>query len=330
MRLTGREIQGLLGAMMLHAHVPFVRAKKAVLHARDLAVVDEVGARLRIARDALKPDIPRETPGWLEALLDAEIEVPMTDLEVGVLVKVTTPCLDELRTDSGLSALVGPGVGLEALRSVHEKVASQRKPLRLLEAFLAVAFAVCALVAMTVATPLLTPPPSTWELVFPRLVQEQAAPFQIRTEKGTVRVESVEPFGCILIVASDGTRVGPVCNRQMRCLDGAQPPSFPAPLSVYRASGGGEYYADVGSACHSACCDRSGIRFSGRGKRLDDGPLQRVGMRLGASGIVLLIVGAAGGLLRLLGRRWLGWRIATVLGFASALTILCSALWWNG
>jgi hypothetical protein len=125
MTLTGREIQGLLGAMMLHSHVPFVRAKKVVLPTRDLAVVDEVGDKLRIVRDALKPDVPRETPGWLEALLNAEVEVLLTDLEVGLLLKITTPCLDELKTDGGLSAFVGPGVGLEALRSVHEKMARQ-------------------------------------------------------------------------------------------------------------------------------------------------------------------------------------------------------------
>jgi hypothetical protein len=202
--------------------------------------------------------------------------------------------------------------------------------LRLPETFLAVAFAVCALLAMTVSTPLLTPPPSRLKLVFPRLEKERTAPFQMPTEKGTVRVESIEPYGCILIVASDGARVGPVCNRRLRCLNGAQPPTFPAQLSVYRTSDGGEYYADVGSACDSACCDRSGIRFSGEGRRLDDGPLQRVGMRLGPLGIVLLLVGVGGGLLRLFGHRWLGCRIATVLGFASAITILCTALWLGG
>jgi hypothetical protein len=125
MRLTGREIQGLLGALMLHSHVRLVRAKKAVLAAGDLAVVEEVGERLRIARDGLKPDLPRQTPGWLEALLNAEAEVLLTDLEAGVLVQITAPCLEELRTDGGLSAFVGPGVGLEALRSVHEKLTVQ-------------------------------------------------------------------------------------------------------------------------------------------------------------------------------------------------------------
>jgi hypothetical protein len=201
--------------------------------------------------------------------------------------------------------------------------------LGLLETLLAVAFAVCALVAMTVSTPLLTRPPSTLELVFPKLEEERTAPFQLPAENGTVRAESVEPYGCIVIVASDGARVGPVCNRRLHCLNGVQPPTFPAPLSVYRASVG-EYYADVGSACDSACCDRSGLRFSGEGKRLDDGPLQRVCMRLGTLGIVLLLVGITGGLLRLFGRRWLGCRIATSLGFAGAITLLCSALWWGG
>jgi hypothetical protein len=197
--------------------------------------------------------------------------------------------------------------------------------LGLLETFSAVAFAVCALLAMTVSTPLLTPPPSTLELVFPGLEEERTTPFQMPTEKGTVRVESVEPYGCIVIVPSDGARVGPVCNRRLHCLNGAQPPTFPAQLSVYRTSGG-QYYADVGSACDSACCDRSGIRFSSEGKRLDDGPLQRVFMRLGPLGIVLLLVGITGGLLQLFARRSLGCRIAAVLGFAGAITLLCSAL----
>jgi hypothetical protein len=197
--------------------------------------------------------------------------------------------------------------------------------LGLLETFLAVAFAVCGLRAMTVSTPLLTPPPSTLELVFPKLEEERTAPFQMPTEKGTVRVESVEPYGCIVIVASGEARVGPVCNRRLHCLNGAQPPAFPAQLSVYRTSGR-QYYADVGSACDSACCDRSGMRFSGEGSRLDDGPLQRVCMRLGPLGIVLLLVGVTGGLIRLFGRRWLVCRIATVVGFASAIILLCRAL----
>lgn len=108
---------------MLHCHVPFVRAKKPILPTGDLAVLDEVSERLRIARDALRPSVPRETPGWLERLLSAEVDVLLRDLEVGILMAVTTSCLDELRTDGALSAFVGPGVGLEALRSAHQKMA---------------------------------------------------------------------------------------------------------------------------------------------------------------------------------------------------------------
>ena len=94
---------------------------------------------------------------------------------------------------------------------------------------------------MTISTPLLTPPSNALQLAFPRLETDRAAPFEMHTDTGKVRVESVEPYGCILIVASDGARVGPVCNRRLHCLNGTRPPTFPAQLSVYRTSDSGEY-----------------------------------------------------------------------------------------
>jgi hypothetical protein len=185
----------------------------------------------------------------------------------------------------------------------------------------------CAAVSTAVPTPLLQWPSLTKEeVIFPKLVSDGHVRFDMRTEKGTVRIESAPRYGCIQIDAADGRRVGPVCNRHMHCDEGAPLPSFPSRLSVYKLPRAGEYYAETGSACYSFCCDLSGMILGRDGRRLDDGPWQRIHMRLRLFGLAALVLGVAGAVFRLRGSRWLGWRIGTTFGFAFAIFML----WWNG
>jgi hypothetical protein len=125
MRVTGREIQGLLGAIMIHFHLPFLRTSKTTLSPLELTLIDGIEKRLQVARDGIKPNKPRETPGWLEVLLNAETDILLTKDEAHALHKITTSCLNEIGTDGGLSAFVGPGVRVDSLRSAHTKVATQ-------------------------------------------------------------------------------------------------------------------------------------------------------------------------------------------------------------
>jgi hypothetical protein len=162
-------------------------------------------------------------------------------------------------------------------------------------------------------------------MIFPKVVSDDHVRFDLRTEKGTVRIESAPRFGCIQIDAAGGARVGPVCNRRMHCNQGAPLPSYPSRLSIYNLPAAGTYYADTGSACDSSCCDLSGMIFARDGRRLDDGPWQRIYMRLQLFGFAALVVGVACAVFRLRGGRSLAWRIGNTFGFAVATFML----WWN-
>lgn len=187
-------------------------------------------------------------------------------------------------------------------------------------------FIACATVATAIPTPLLQSPSlRTEEVVFPKLVSDGHLRFDMPTARGTVRIESAPKYGCIQIDAVDGTRVGPVCNRHMHCQEGSTVPSFPSPLSIYKMPRAGEYYADTGSACYSFCCDLRGMTFSGEGRRLDDGPLQRILLRLGIVAIVPLVIGAACVFLRVRKTRSLAVRLGVIVGFAFPIFMF----WWN-
>jgi hypothetical protein len=127
MILTGREIKALRGALMHHAHIPFVRGVKAALTAEEQRIVDHADARLIRARESLTASSPRDTPGWLEQLLGGEADVAFTPAEAALVGRLTRASLDEFDDDGDLSALVGPGVGLAALRSAHFKLNDSRQ-----------------------------------------------------------------------------------------------------------------------------------------------------------------------------------------------------------
>lgn len=190
------------------------------------------------------------------------------------------------------------------------------------EAMVIGGFFVCALVAMTLPITLLSRTPDDAQMVTWEMGKEPMTSREVLGEKGPIRVESVEPYGCIRIRVADGRQLGPICNQRMACLHRAPLPAELSTVYLSRLSNAGQYFVETGSACDSSCCDYRGTKFSDDGKRLDDGPLQRIYLRLGLLGLSVLGMGAAGAVLRLLGRRWLGWRVATLIGFASALVCL--------
>jgi len=186
-------------------------------------------------------------------------------------------------------------------------------------------FIVVAIVAMTRPTPLLTEKAADeMALVYP-LRPEAREPFEVPGDSGIVRVKSVNPYGCIEIEGPGRQRVGPICNRHLDCRRGPLP-TVPSNLFVFQISGTGQYFAQTGSACDSACCDMSGMRFALDGKRLDDGPFHRVYLRLGLLGCVALGIGAASAMRRRLNASSVGWRIASLLAFMVAVFSLWTEL----
>jgi hypothetical protein len=183
-------------------------------------------------------------------------------------------------------------------------------------------FIVCALTAVGLPTTLLSRTPDAAKLVMWDPDTEGMTSRQVIGKNGPIRAESVAPYGCIRIRVAEGKEIGPICNRHMSCLDGASLPAQPSHVYLFRLSNTEQYFAETGSANNSSCWDYRGTKFAGDGKRLDDGPLQRIYLRLGLLGLSVLGMGAAGAVLRLLGSRWLGWRVATLIGFASAIVCL--------
>lgn len=127
MILTGREIKALRGALMLHDHGPYVRTKKAAIGAAQQEIARLADEKLKVARQSLEPHEPRDTPGWLDQVLNGQADVPLTPSELLVLVTLTRAALAELDNDNDLLVLVGPGVGLEALRSGYSKISDSRR-----------------------------------------------------------------------------------------------------------------------------------------------------------------------------------------------------------
>lgn len=124
MTLTGREIKALRGALMHHAHVPFVRSTRPALTGDEQRAADDADEKLKAARESLEPACPRDTPGWLDTVLDGEADVALTSAEAMAVARVTRAIIDEFDSDNDLAVLVGPGVGLGALRSAYDKISS--------------------------------------------------------------------------------------------------------------------------------------------------------------------------------------------------------------
>jgi hypothetical protein len=121
MILSGEEIQALLGAMMVYEFVPFRYAAQPQLSDGDVEIIEAIRNKLRLARSSITPNLPRSTPGWLDRLHAAQVNVNLTEKEAAALKRIGGICLLELRTDGDLSAHVG-GVHLSALRIAHRKL----------------------------------------------------------------------------------------------------------------------------------------------------------------------------------------------------------------
>ncbi|XXY16742.1 hypothetical protein WME88_51755 [Sorangium sp. So ce216] len=185
-------------------------------------------------------------------------------------------------------------------------------------------FAISASVAIATPTPLLQRlRPGTQDRVFPVVADQDVPSFVLPNEVGGVEVVQGPRYGCIQLQARDEQSVGPVCNRHLHCID--EPPANRSPFEVYRLRGPNTFYVETGSACHSACCDWRGMSFTGEGKRLDDGVVQRLSLRLGLMGLIGLGAGFLCGVGALLRRTslflWLG--AVACIGVATAM------LWWN-
>lgn len=121
MRLTGEEIQALLGATLIMGYVPFVETSKPILsNAEDevLRVIDETLMRVK---KTLKPPEPR-TPVTFREMLQDVGEVEFSPEALTILDGVVCACLAELRSDADLSPHAGAGVRLEALRTAAAKI----------------------------------------------------------------------------------------------------------------------------------------------------------------------------------------------------------------
>jgi hypothetical protein len=127
MKLTGREIQALLGATTIHGDVSFIESSKPVLSQDEDEAVEAVRRKMLAARRGLGPPFPRHAPGWLDQMLTQEAELALSVAEARVLEKVAAACLAEVKTDGGLSAFAGPGVDLEALRTAQAKIAENKE-----------------------------------------------------------------------------------------------------------------------------------------------------------------------------------------------------------
>jgi hypothetical protein len=126
--------------------------------------------------------------------------------------------------------------------------------------------------------------------VFPTTTDQAPLVFELPAEDGAARFESILPHGCVQVSAPS---VSPTrsCNRDLHCADGPLP-THASTFEVFRIPDTNNYYVTTGSTCNSACCDWRGASFGGDGRRLDDGPLQRLALRLGVPGAIALGVGA--------------------------------------
>lgn len=153
--------------------------------------------------------------------------------------------------------------------------------------------AVSALVAMTTQTPLLQDLSlGTDSRIFPDTLNEERSGFDLPRGISSMRIEREVRYGCIRFLTHSGQSMEPVCNRHLLCMDNSATGTNSSSFEVFKLPKPNTFYVETGSQCNSACCDWRGMSFTGEGKRLDDGVLQRLSLRLGVLGIVALTVGS--------------------------------------
>lgn len=121
MILRGRDIQALLGAMLIQQFVPFVRTTPPNLTAEEIEAARSAREKILAAKRMLRPPEPRGVSDWHQMLEDNG-EVTFSSQEILVLVRVVDACLNELTHDVELSTQAGPGVGLDALRAIRARL----------------------------------------------------------------------------------------------------------------------------------------------------------------------------------------------------------------
>ena len=124
MILNGGEVKALSGAVMIQQDVPFPEFTKPKLSPRERRLLERADSKLVAAQQSMAPQLPRDTPGWLDLLLNSEREISFTTEEVRILERVANACLTVLPVDDQhLSALVGLRPrGIESLRAAHRKL----------------------------------------------------------------------------------------------------------------------------------------------------------------------------------------------------------------
>lgn len=157
--------------------------------------------------------------------------------------------------------------------------------------------------------------------VFPTTTDQDPLVFELPAEDGAARFETILPHGCIQ-VGSPSVSPTRSCNRHLHCADGPLP-AHPSTFEVFRVPDTRNLYVMTGSACDSACCDWSGALFAGDGRRLDDGPLQRLYLRLGMTGAIALTTGVI--CLARARDKGKGARLAGLAAFGVAIALM----WWN-
>jgi hypothetical protein len=143
-------------------------------------------------------------------------------------------------------------------------------------------------------------------------------------EVGSVTVERGSKPYCIQLRAHGGIVTGPACNPHIPCKGIFS--NAPWGIEVFRLSEPDTFYAQTDSftPCE-VCCERTGMSFTGDGRRLDDGVLQRISRRLDTEGTIAAVIGLLGLIwaLRAGRRAWPRSLILAGFGVATAM------LWWN-
>ena len=124
MILTGRELKALCAAVMIQLDVPFPAVDKPRLSAQEQALAEHADAKLIAALHSLEPALPRQSPGWLDLLLDGQSDVVLSTDEVRVIVRIADVCLTILPVnDRDFAIFVGlPEGGIDSLRTAHRKL----------------------------------------------------------------------------------------------------------------------------------------------------------------------------------------------------------------
>ena len=150
----------------------------------------------------------------------------------------------------------------------------------------------------------------------------------LRTRPGRdLAIKGTGDYGCVQVRAEGPAPTVVACNRTLSCV-GDEPPEGESGLIAYVLSDSSPYQVWAGSMCNSSCCDYRGMSFDGTGQRTDDGPFDRVRLRLGIFGLFSLILA----IFSLFGLAWVharpGRTRATFRGLSYLGLMMATATLW--